>query len=91
MEILLPRMKYTYEIAGTHEGALLPERAPGACSGNKIPLVYRPLKRWRNLGETKYLGAGLGFGLKIRGGHPPPPPRHRSPLLHRLPVWHNMH
>ena len=36
-------MKYTHEIVGTHEGALLPESAPGACSGSKIPRVYRPL------------------------------------------------
>ena len=43
MEILLPRMKYTHEIVGTHGGALLPERAPGACSGSKTPRVYRPL------------------------------------------------
>ena len=41
VEILLPRMKYTHEIVGTHGGALLPERAPGACSGSKIPRVYR--------------------------------------------------
>ena len=27
---------------GTHGGALLLERAPGACSGSKIPRVYRP-------------------------------------------------
>ena len=47
------------------------------------------LRRWSSLGETKDLGAGLGFGLKIRGG-PPPPHLHRSLLLHRLPVWHNM-
>ena len=33
MEILLPKMKYTHEIVGTYGGALLPERAPGACSG----------------------------------------------------------
>ena len=32
-------MKYTHEIVGTHEGALLPERAPGA-----KPLVYSGLK-----------------------------------------------
>ena len=32
MEILLPRMKYTHEIVGTHGGALLLERAPGAKS-----------------------------------------------------------
>ena len=43
MEILLPRMKYTHEIVGTHGRALLPEHAPGACSGSKIPGVYRPL------------------------------------------------
>ena len=42
-EILLPRMKYTHEIIGTHGGALLPERAPGACSGSKTARVYRPL------------------------------------------------
>ena len=45
VEILLPRMKYTNEIVGTHGGALLPKRAPGACSGRKIPGVYRPLKK----------------------------------------------
>ena len=33
-------MKGTHEIVGTHEGNLLPERAPGACSGSKIPRVY---------------------------------------------------
>ena len=37
-------MKYTHEIVGTHGGALLPKRAPGACSGRKIPRVYRPLQ-----------------------------------------------
>ena len=42
VEILLPRMKYTHEMVGTHEGALLPECAPGPCSGSKIPRVYRP-------------------------------------------------
>ena len=40
---MLPRMKYTHEIVGTLGGALLPERACGACSGSKIPRVYRPL------------------------------------------------
>ena len=45
VERLLPRMKYTREIFGIHGGALLPERAPGACSGSKIPRVYRPLYR----------------------------------------------
>ena len=38
MEILLQRMKYTHEIVDTHGGALLPEHAPGARSGSKIPL-----------------------------------------------------
>ena len=28
-------MKYTHEIVGTHGGAKLPERAPGAYSGSK--------------------------------------------------------
>ena len=36
-------MKYTHGIIGTHGGALLQERAPGACSGSKILRVYRPL------------------------------------------------
>ena len=36
-------MNYTHEIVGTHGGALLPERAPGACSGAK-PLVCIGLK-----------------------------------------------
>ena len=35
-------MKYTHEIVGTHGGALLPDRAPGACSGSKIPRMNRP-------------------------------------------------
>ena len=39
MEILLPRMKYTYEIVDTHGGPLLLEHAPGACSRSKIPRV----------------------------------------------------
>ena len=43
VEILLPRMKYTHEIVGTHGGALLPESASGACPGSKISRVYRPL------------------------------------------------
>ena len=43
LEILLPRIEYTDEIVGTHGGALLPERAPRACSGSKTPRVYRPL------------------------------------------------
>ena len=42
VEILLPKMKYTHEIVGTHGGALLPERAPGASFRSKIPRVYRP-------------------------------------------------
>ena len=52
VEILLPRMKYTHEIVGTHGGALLPERAPGAYSGRKTPFVYRPL-------EWSYILGGL--------------------------------
>ena len=44
LEILLPRMKYTHEIVGIHGGALLPERAPKACSGSKTFRVYRPLE-----------------------------------------------
>ena len=44
-------MKYTQEIVGTHGGALLLERAPGACSGSKIPRVYRP-SGTRNLGKS---------------------------------------
>ena len=36
-------MKYNHELVDTHGGALLPERAPEACSGSKIPRVYRPL------------------------------------------------
>ena len=43
MEIQLPRMKHTHEILGTHGGALLPERAPGACSGSKNPLCVLAL------------------------------------------------
>ena len=31
------------EIVGTHGGALLPERAPGAKARNKTPRMYRPL------------------------------------------------
>ena len=42
VEILHPRIKYIRGIVGTHGGTLLPERAPGACSGSKIPRVYRP-------------------------------------------------
>ena len=36
-------MKYTHEIVGTHGGALLPERAPGACSRSKTIRVCRPI------------------------------------------------
>ena len=35
-------MKYTHEIVSTHGGALLLERAAGACSGSKTPRVHRP-------------------------------------------------
>ena len=52
MEILLPRMKYTHEIVGTHGGTLLPERAPGACSRSKIPRVYRPLAWCSSYSDT---------------------------------------
>ena len=38
-------VKYTHEIVGAHREALLPERAPGACSRMKTPRVYRPLFR----------------------------------------------
>ena len=64
MEILLPRIKYTHELVGTHGGALLPERAPGACSGNKIPRVYRPLVQL----ETARFGAisSSEIALKFR-------------------------
>ena len=51
MEILLPRMKYTHEIVGSHGGALLPERAPGVCSRSKTPRVYRPKLRAQTVGE----------------------------------------
>ena len=35
VEILLPKMKYTHEIVGTHGGGLLPERAPEHALGAK--------------------------------------------------------
>ena len=48
MEILLPRMKYTHEIVGTHGGALLPERAPGAkslvCIGAFRVMLHEPIR-----------------------------------------------
>ena len=56
MEILLPRMKYTHEIVGTHGGALLPERAPGACSGLQNPScvsAFKVLEIFENDSETK--------------------------------------
>ena len=43
--LLFTRVKYTHELVDTHGGALLPERAPEACSRSKIPRVYRPLYR----------------------------------------------
>ena len=43
VEILLPRIDYTHEIVNTHEGALLQERAPKACSGSETVRVYQPL------------------------------------------------
>ena len=42
VEILLPEMKCTHEIVGTHGRGLLRERAPGSCFRDKIPRVYRP-------------------------------------------------
>ena len=41
-DILLPRMKYTHEIVGTHGEALLPERAIGAlvCIGLNSPVTF---------------------------------------------------
>ena len=48
-------MKYTHEIVGTHGGALLPERAPGARSGSKISRVYRPLSRCKSNPAYGYL------------------------------------
>ena len=47
MEILLPRIKYTHEIVGTHGGALLPERAPGACVS-----AFKVLEIFENDSET---------------------------------------
>ena len=69
MEILLPRMKYTHDIVGTHGGALLLERAPGACSGSKTPRVYRPLMEDGRLIGDHLRGSlpksvPLDFGLK---------------------------
>ena len=34
--LLFRRMKYTHELVDTHGGALLPERAPEACSRSKM-------------------------------------------------------
>ena len=39
MEVLLPRMKYSYEIVGTHGGALLPEQNPSCVSALKSLLL----------------------------------------------------
>ena len=41
-------MKYAHEIVGTHGGALLLGRAPGACSRSKIPRVQISLKLMTN-------------------------------------------
>ena len=52
------------KIVGTHGGALLPERAPGACSGSKIPRVYRPV----NVNRERGAGSGeRGAGSGERG------------------------
>ena len=66
-------MKYTHEIVGTHGGALLPERTPGACSGSKTPRVYRPLMiewhRTKSLSKGKMIDIMMVFktkGLQIR-------------------------
>ena len=53
---MLPRMKYTHEIVGTHGGALLPDRAPGACSGSKIPRMNWPLRTWQWPTESSLRG-----------------------------------
>ena len=55
MEILLPRIDYTHEIVNTHEGALLQERALGACPGSETLRVYWPErnnKQQENKGEA---------------------------------------
>ena len=39
-------MRYTHEIVGTHGGALLSERAPGACSGSKSRLCIGLYSYW---------------------------------------------
>jgi len=73
MEILLPRVKYTHEIVGTHGGALPSELAPGACSGSKIPRVYRPLlacvvefeRRWERMGRERQGLRTEGKGLPL--------------------------
>ena len=46
-------MKCTHEIVGTHGGALLLERAPGACSRSKTPCVYRTLREAAPQKKTK--------------------------------------
>lgn len=38
-----PQDNKTHEIVGTHERALLQERAPVARRGSKTPTVYQPL------------------------------------------------
>ena len=68
MEILLPRIKYIRGIVGTHGGALLAERAPGACSGSKIPRVYRPLKVPRRNCQTVVNMQNLGGVNKVHCG-----------------------
>ena len=67
MEILLPRMKYTHEIVGTHGGALLPERAPGAkalvCIGlKKNPHHYSKKSRGRRPRGCGQLLRVVGLG-----------------------------
>ena len=62
-------MKCTHEIVGTHGGALFPDGASGACSGSKIPRVYRPQRNVIMLICDKHAslvwGWGVGRGTQI--------------------------
>ena len=40
---MLRSIRFSLEIVGTDEGALLREHVAGACCGSKVPRVYRPL------------------------------------------------
>ena len=48
-------MKYTHEIVGAYGGTLLPECAPGACSGSKTPRVYRAYSLQATVNELKII------------------------------------